>query len=384
MGITFLFWITLYIYVPTLPTYLKARSINLTNIGLILSMYGFTMALFRLPVGSAIDLTGRVKPILISGLVCGAIGAFLIGKGNTTSSIAVGRALTGLSATAWVPLLVIFSSFFMPGEAVYSSTLLTLTASSARMTATSLTGFLNRMGGPRLSFNIACGTGLLAGSIVFFSKETYKTERRISLYEMAGLFIRKNLLVPAFISILVHYADWSVTFGFLPILAQDLGATDIMKSALISLNIAALTAANLLNTFLLKRIKHTTILFIGTFVLFSGILVIVFSKSLGCIFAGTMLMGFAFGMMYPILLGMSIQNVDKNQRNTAMGIHQALYSLGMFLGPWMSGFIASLINIRGAFLVTGVIFFVFTNLLLIVFIRNTTRGRITAAPAATE
>jgi DHA1 family multidrug resistance protein-like MFS transporter len=44
-------------------------------------------------------------------------------------------------------------------------------------------------------------------------------------------------------------------------------------------------------------------------------------------------------------MGASIQHVDETERATAMGIHQALYGIGMFTGPWMSGMLADYCSI---------------------------------------
>ena len=36
----FLYWISLYLYVPTLPTYVQSKTDNLALVGSVLSMYG--------------------------------------------------------------------------------------------------------------------------------------------------------------------------------------------------------------------------------------------------------------------------------------------------------------------------------------------------------
>jgi DHA1 family multidrug resistance protein-like MFS transporter len=371
LGVTFLFWITLYLYVPTLPTYIKMRTVNLSRVGLVLSMYGLLMTVFRLPVGIAVDYTGWGKPFIIGGLFFGAFGAFAMGKGKSLSTIAVGRAFTGVAAATWVPLLAVFSSFFSPEQAIYSSAMLTVTASFGRMVGTGLTGVLNRAGGYGLPFYLAAGTGILAICIMLFTKVSRSPKREVSLASIGVLFLRRDIVFPAFISIIVHYADWAVTFGFLPILAQDLGANDVVKSLLISLNIVSITAANLLNTLILKKVRHTLVLSCGAFIQFAGIMVIAFSPSLSWIYPGTMMMGFAFGLVYPILLGMSIHKVEQAQRSTAMGIHQTLYSIGMFTGPWLTGIIADHIGIRHTFLFTAGFFLVAVYFFIFLFHRST-------------
>lgn len=370
LGVTFLFWLTLYLYVPTLPTYIKTKTVTLSMVGLVLSMYGLLMAVFRLPVGIAVDSAGSGKPFIIGGLFFGALGAFTMGKGNSLGTIAAGRAFTGVAAATWVPLLVVFSSFFSPEEAIYSSAMLAFTASFGRLVGTGLTGVLNRAGGYQLPFYLAAGTGVLAIIIMLFTKATKSPKREVSLGSIGALFMRRDVVFPAFISIIVHYADFSVTFGFLPILAQDMGAGDVVKSLLISMNIVAITAANLLNTLILKRVSHTLILSCGGLFYFAGIVTIARSPSLSWIYPGTMLMGFAFGLVYPILLGMSIHKVEQGQRSTAMGIHQALYSIGMFTGPWLTGIIADVIGIRHTFLVTAGFFLVSVYLFIFLLHRD--------------
>jgi MFS family permease len=54
-------------------------------------------------------------------------------------------------------------------------------------------------------------------------------------------------------------------------------------------------------------------------------------------------------------MGMSIEKVDESERATAMGLHQAVYSSGMFAGPWLSGILADAIGIQPMFAVTGAV-----------------------------
>ena len=55
---------------------------------------------------------------------------------------------------------------------------------------------------------------------------------------------------------------------------------------------------------------------------------------------GLLLAGCSSGVNYPLLMGMSIQFVAETERATAMGLHQAVYAIGMFAGPWLSGMLA--------------------------------------------
>jgi DHA1 family multidrug resistance protein-like MFS transporter len=351
--VTFLFWVTLYLYVPTLPTYVKARSSQLSTVGLVLSMYGLFMAAARLPMGILGDVLGWGKPLIAVGVLFAAAGAFVMGRGSSLGALAAGRALTGVSAGTWVILTGVFSSFFAFDQAIYASSLLFFAASFGRMISTSLTGSLNRIGGYPLAFYCAALTGLVAVILSLLVTEQRRPPQKVSLRSIGLLMVRKDVILPTVISILLHYADWAVTFGFFPILAQEMGVSDVLKSVLISCNIAAITAASLMNALFLKGVSHRFLLMGGAFLFFVGMQLIALSPGIAFLFLGTVSMGFAFGTVYPILLGMSIQKVDRAQRTSAMGIHQSFYAIGMFTGPWLSGIAADRFGIRPTFMITS-------------------------------
>jgi MFS family permease len=70
------------------------------------------------------------------------------------------------------------------------------------------------------------------------------------------------------------------------------------------------------------------------------------APSLVWIFIAQACYGFAGGNNYPVLMGLCIMNVSKSERSTAMGLHQSIYSVGAFAGPWLSGIIAKAIGIQ--------------------------------------
>jgi hypothetical protein len=70
----FLYWVALYLYVPTLPTYVQSKTHNLALVGTVLSMYGLWQAIIRLPLGIVTDWLGWRKPFILIGL--GLAGAY--------------------------------------------------------------------------------------------------------------------------------------------------------------------------------------------------------------------------------------------------------------------------------------------------------------------
>ena len=349
----FLYWIALYLYMPTLPTYAQSKSDNLALVGVILSMYGLWQAIIRLPLGIAADWLGWRKPFIIVGFALAGLGAWTMGAAEGVNGLIIGRAVTGLAAGTWVPLVVVFSSLFPPHEAVRASAMLTFVGSVGRVLATGVTGSLNELGGYSLAFFLAAGAAALAILIVLPARERLRPPQRPSVRGIGSLITRRDVLLPSLLAAVSQYANWTATFGFMPILARQLGATDVTQSALVSMNIGVVTLGNLVATAIVSRIGARRLVYLSFVLLSTGIGGAALAPSLPLIFVSQFCMGLGQGIGYPVLMGMSIQQVADAERTTAMGLHQAVYAIGMFGGPWLSGRLADAMGIRPTFGVTA-------------------------------
>ncbi len=347
-----LYFAALYVYVPTLPGYVAARTSSLTAVGVVLSMYGLWMAFLRMPLGVITDATGRYKPYLIAGVLLAGIGALVMAAGKSVGMLAVGRALTGVSAAVWVPLMVVFAGFFPPQKTIFATSLLSLASSLGQMIGTGSTGFVEAWGGFDLAFFVAAGLAAAATAIIVFVKvpRAGKEHRgAVTPRSILSIFRRRDVLVPSFTNALCQFGVWAITFGFMPLLARQVGAGSVAVGLIMTLNVAANTAANLLAA-LVARPRNRMPLLSTSFALFAaGAASAALAHGVPLLFISTVVMGLANGIFFPILLGMSIENVDAPHRSTAMGIHQAVYAIGMFAGPWIGGAIADLTGIRVMF-----------------------------------
>ncbi|GAG17308.1 unnamed protein product, partial [marine sediment metagenome] len=255
-------------------------------------------------------------------------------------------ALTGLAAATWVPLIAVYSGLYPPKQAVYATSILSLSASIGRMLATNSTGFLNRLGGYSLAFYLAAAAAMVAIVIVVSTGKDEKKQKQISFASVFALFRRADVMLTSCVSLVAQIGNYAVTFGFLPILAQDLGANDVIKSLMVGLNLAVYTAANLMNTLIVKRVNHALVLYTGVLVTTGAITLIALSDRIALLFVGAALMGLANGFTYPTLMGLAIKDIDQSLRSSAMGIHQSIYAIGMFAGPWIGGILAEAMGIR--------------------------------------
>ena len=349
-----LYWAGQYIFVPTLPAFVAARVSTLTAVGVILSMYGLWSALLRIPTGVLHDTTGRSKPLLVAGFLLGSAGSIVLGQGRSVGALLLGRALTGASTATWVPVMVVAAGFFPPERAVFATSLLATATSVGQVLATGSTGFLNRAGGYPLAFLV--GAALVASAAALIAITRLPSSRpaartQVNARSILAVFTRRDVLLPSFASAASQFGVWSIVFAFLPLLARKAGAGDISVSLLMTANLLANTAANLYATLAVRKAAQRAHLYASFGIFAAGALLAGWSPTVGPMFLATALMGVANGLFYPILLGLSIERVDLSHRTTAMGIHQAIYALGMFSGPWVGGILADALGMRPMFAV---------------------------------
>jgi MFS family permease len=351
----FMYWISLYLYAPTLPTYVAGKVDTLSSIGIVLSMYGLWQAIVRFPLGIFADWMGKRKPFVIVGLALGAVGAWLLAAADGTGGLVVGRAITGLAAGTWVPLVVMFTSLFPPEDAVRASALLTFVGGVGRILATAVTGSLNNWMGYSLAFYLAAGAAILAIIVILPARERAQAPRVPSLGNLGKLLRRSDVLLPSLLSMIQQYANWATTFSFVPLLAGELGATGVTLSVLLSFNIAVVTFGNLIATTVVRKIGARNMVYVSFLLLAVGTAGAAFASSMTAVFVLQFLIGFSNGIGYPVLMGMSIRKVAEAQRGTAMGFHQAVYAIGMFAGPALSGVLADHWGMPPMFAVTAVV-----------------------------
>ncbi len=353
--VVFLYWMSQYLYIPTLPVYIRAKTENLAMVGMVLSMYGLWQAIIRLPLGIIADWVGWRKPFIMICLALGVLGSWMLGTSETLTGLIVGRALTGLAAGSWVLLIVSFNSLFSQQEAVRATTLITLVSLVSRWLSTSVTGFLNTWGGGYvLAFFLAALVAVLALLLMIPAPETRRPPTRPGLQSLLRLITRKDVLLPSLLSMIVLYVVWGLSYGFFPLLAKQLGASEVTLSVLVSTSVVIVIVGNLAATAIAPKVGTRRMIALSFVIQTVGIGLTALVPSLPIVFVAQFLVGYTFGVSYPLLMGLSIQYVAEHERATAMGLHQAVYSIGMFGGPWLSGLLADSIGMGPMFGISAI------------------------------
>lgn len=355
---SFTLWFPHFIYLPVLTPYMELMGGEYIFIGIVLSSYGFMQFLCRLPIGIYSDLIKLRKPFMTFGLMIGAASCVIFAITDSLGWILIGRTLAGIAAATWVVFTVLYSSYFATEEVHRAMSSISFVVVIAQLLGMSVSGLIVEEWGWKAPFWIGAVISIVGALLSLFISESKKISESepIRLRDLTTVIKKPMILKVSFLSILAHSIIFTTMFGFIPAYVVNIGHNTndisyVVFSFMIPHAIATLFMGKFIVPFLGKW-NSLKVAFIGTalFTFFTP-----FIKSILLLMVLQGFNGFALGLLFPLLLGMAIENIDPNKRATAMGVYQALYAIGMFTGPLLAGVLNSGFGISAGFYFTGIL-----------------------------
>jgi MFS family permease len=357
IAVTLLYWLALYIYVPVLSPYLEMKGASYGFIGVVVGSYGFMQIVCRLPMGIHSDRMGRRKPYILLGMLTGTLSCLLFALFEPLGWTLVARATAGISASCWVAFTVMYAGFYPKEQATRAMSTISLLTAAGQLIGMAASGWLVELYGWRSVFWVGVAVGSIGSLLAVFLKEPKAPDRQPLRYEDIGQVLRNaRLWMVSSLSILAHSVLFITMFGFTPSYAVYLGAEGFELTALSFAFMLPHAAASFLSgRALAPRFGELPLLLAGF--LISGLctLTIPWTRSLDMLMLTQAVNGFAQGLHFPLLLGMSIQTIDQNKRATAMGVYQAIYAVGMFAGPFVAGWVNGALGLAGGFYIAAAV-----------------------------
>ena len=351
----FLYWGALYVYSPILSVYAQSLGASFTTVGVVVGAYGFVQMWLRIPLGIWSDRLGRRLPFLYAGHFFNLVGCLGLAMAPTPMYLVVFRGVLGISAATWVAFTVLFASYFPANQSPKAMGVITAINGISLITVNGLGGQIAQMWGMGATFY--AGAVLAAiGLIATVPIKEHRTHREPPTFRQIWRIItHPALMLVASITALNHYAFWATTFGFVPVYAADLGAS---KLTLGIIGVAALVPYTLtapMNHRFAARLGENRAVFVGILVMAVTMFVVPLINNIPLLAISQGASGFGRGLVYPLLMGLSIREISGEDRATAMGVYQAVYAIGMFLGPTTAGAVADAVGLSGAFIIAGTV-----------------------------
>lgn len=332
------FWASEYCHAPYFTPYLTMLGIGSTLSGLIVGCYGFTQMLVRIPLGVATDATSGYKTVIVGGLFFTTLSSFGLWLFTNIWLIFIFRAFAGVAASAWIAMTVSYMQYYKEEDSVNATATLNSLNNIGKLLAFVLGAVAAELFGYRTTLLMSFLTGLIGLVLVLFIDKTEIKKTPMSMHGLAMSFKNKQTLVPALLASVAMMIAHGTVFAFTSTLAENLGAGALMLSALsMVFTIVQIFSTEIIKSDFIKNGRRDTLISGGFVVMSIYLVMLAVATTPYFILAGQVIAGFAFALLSSLLMSECVRGVKAGERTTAMGIYQAVYGIGMTVGPIYMG-----------------------------------------------
>lgn len=350
----FMFWFSNYTFFPYLSAYAATITANTALVGIMMGAYGWTQLALRIPIGIMADRYDNRRIFVRLGCCVTLVGTLGLFFAPNIYWMALFRALCGVAASVWVPMSVLFTSYFDSARSARMLTVLNSCNFGGVMFASVVAMPVVEAFGMRSAFLLAAICSLIPIVISFTLKEQPAARAPLRLFDLLRVGRTKWVLVLSIMSALCHIMVFAAVSGFTPQLALALGARQSSLGLIQLISTGGGTVFSLLSQRLFTRrfgARNTLI----ALLLVQALATIAqpFMPNLGLLYLVVAIDGSARGTCLSLFLGLVIMPFHYSRQSAAMGFYQAIYSFGIVLGPTLAGFVANAASISTAFYVIG-------------------------------
>ncbi len=354
--VTSLFWFSTYIYSPILPTYIKSLGASYLMVGLILGCYGVGQLVLRVPIGILSDRLRKRRIFINLGLlslVISSLGLYLF---KQPMLILIFRSFSGIASAFWVIFTVLYSSYFDESEATKAVGILNAFCNGGILLGLLSGGFIVKGLGVTATFFVSLAVATLGFVVSFAISEKQIDRKPAEVKELLMVVRDRNFQTVAVIGVICQFVSFATVYGFTPVVAKNLGASDFQIAMLTALSaMPAVIGSALSGSYFAGKFGEQKTMIYGLVIAALSCCAIPYSHNMIVLSISQFLGGFGTGTVFPLLMGLSIKNVSSDKRATAMGIFQAIYGLGMFMGPTVVGALTDGVGIKWGFITIGAV-----------------------------
>ena len=351
LAAVFFFWFSVYTY----PSFLTSYAVNELKAstaiaGMIVGSYGLMQMALRIPLGILSDVLKKRKPFVMFGFgfsILASAGltftAMQAGGDSVPEWLAIAalvfRGISGITAATWVHLSVLYSASYRDEQVTAAMSRLIVAQCGAQILAMLLGAQLADYFGEIYAFVLAIAAGVIGLVIMANVREQRPTGSPLTLRGLLDVAKNRSLIMGTLLATLSQMVVWSTVLGFV----QNWGREVIGLS---TAELGYLSVANLLpnmifsrysGTGLIRRFGRKAVMTAGFLMMAAACCLYPHTHSLWTLLAVQALLGAGTGLIMPLTMSGAIEEIPDEKRGAAMGIYQAVYGVGMFVGPVLAG-----------------------------------------------
>ncbi|MFM9970172.1 MAG: MFS transporter [Burkholderiales bacterium] len=334
---------------------------DLLLVGIALGIYGLTQGVLQIPFGMASDRYGR-KRVIVFGLVLFALGSLVAAWADDIWITILGRAIQGAGA---ISSAVVAFAADLTRDQHRTKTMALIGGSIALMFALSLVAapamyrFIGMSG-------IFIFIGALSTAAIFWtiyvvppeSPEMRDQSRRVKASALGEVLRNAELLRLNFGIFVLHMAQMSL-FLVIPLALVEHAGMPVADHWKVYLPVVLISFVLMVPPIMAaERQGRMKMMFIGAVILLLGVHLgfALAYRDFWMVVLLLTLFFVAFNVLEASLPSLVTKLAPVHARGTAIGVYNTTQALGLFVGPWIGGWIAKNFGVAQVF-VFGIVLF---------------------------
>jgi len=347
---TTFFWFGQYAYVPYVNPTLSHLGTSAVFMGWVSGAYGMTQLILRVPLGLWTDRIGKKRSVTIGCLLC-AVSSFCMLSISHPAAFLIGRGLAGAASSSWVAFTILYSTYFPAEQSSASIAMINVSSQIGQLTAFAAGGAAVSLFGVKASFITAGIAGVIAFILTFFISDQSAAKAPVSLRDFIIVIRNRNLLICSLYSAAAQLIAFSTFQTFVNNHAAAVGLNMEQLSYMYLFVLApCIIAGYIIGKHLFRLINVKILIAAGFLLLAAYCFIIPAAVNAAQIFLTSILAGVGYGFTFNVLLGLCVKDIPMEKRSAAMGFFQAVYGIGMTLGPVVMGWITDSFSLNAGFM----------------------------------
>lgn len=274
------------------------------------------------------------------------------------ATLFIAKGAGGITGATWVMYTVLFSTFFTEEEIPGSIGVINLASSIGPIIGATAGGAAAELFDFQYSFVVAVVAAILGIVLLIFLKEPQSNPASTpaETWKIAKTQVKdKNVWEIGILATLPMMATYAFMDYLTPTIVGDLGGggAEIAITAN-CFRISCIVASPLVGFFFYKVLGVEWTVGIGALGLGLSCIVMPHAGSLMLVYILHCAIGFFFTMNFTMLLSLIIMGVPREYQTTRMGLYQSIYSIGLMIGPMISGFVLEETSLKTTYCIMAV------------------------------
>jgi len=237
-----------------------------------------------------------------------------------------------------VPLSILFANNYDTKNMSRATGLMSAISALGQTGAQLLGGWLYDVAGRWGGFGLAVVLAIIGTVLAFTIKEQPVAKQPMRIKEVLEVAANKQLIIASTMAIIVQGVLFAKAYSYTQVIAATLNAASWQLGILTTVvSMGNFFAALLSGQVLSKKLGERTCIILGFILHIVATIITPYAQNMWIILISQTLTGIAQGLVFPMLMSISVSSVPQERRTTAMGFYQAIYGLGMFAVPWLIG-----------------------------------------------